>query len=149
MARLMKSEKGFTLVEVLIALALLGLIATAFSIAIFTATKAIIVADERTTAESIARSQLEYAKEQEYEYADGDEVIYLEIDISAEYPNYSIWSVNRNEEVVEDIIGVPWDSENDIAEPNDIGLQKIELIIKHDGKEVLTLEGYKVDEGVY
>ena len=144
----MKSEKGFTLIEVLIALALLGMIATAFLMAISTASKAIMIADERTIAESLARSQMEYVKEQDYIY-DDDEAVYLPIG-TGEYPDsFSICSKDRDDETVGDIIGVPWDSEDNVASLTDYGLQKIELVIKNNDKEVLTLEGYKVDEGVY
>jgi prepilin-type N-terminal cleavage/methylation domain-containing protein len=132
MARLMKSEKGFTLIEVLLALALLGMIATTFLMAISTAAKAIMIADERTIAESLARSQMEYVKEQDYKD------VYYEINID-DYPSFSIWSKDEVGGVVEEIVGVPLED----------GLQKIELVIKNNDKEVLTLEGYKVDEGVY
>jgi len=62
MAKLIKNERGFTFVEVVIALAILGVIAAGFLMALATASKAIIIADERTTAESLARSQMEYVK---------------------------------------------------------------------------------------
>ena len=54
-------------------------------------------------------------------------------------------SVDRAGGSVEDIIGVPWDSQNNLPEDTDVGLQRIKLIIKHHDEEVITLEGYKVD----
>lgn len=126
--KIIKSERGITLVEVLVALALLGLIASAFLMAISTATKAIYIADERTTAESLARSQLEFVKEQEYiDYSETGHDVYDEIIIPDE--KYGIGSL--------------------IVEELQIGLQKITVIIHHHDYEVLTLEGYKVDAGVY
>ena len=151
MIRSMKNEKGFTLIEVLVALAILGLIAVAFLMALSTASKAIIIADERTTAESLARSQMEYVKNQSYITAPvGGEVIYLKIDASDIPDGYTIWSVNRAGGIVyggnnEGIIGVPWDSQNNEAVGTDAGLQRIKLVIKHDIKVVLTLEDYKVN----
>ena len=62
----MRNEKGFSLVEVLVALALLGIIGAAFLSGLATASKSILIADERTTAESLARSQMEYVKKQDY-----------------------------------------------------------------------------------
>ena len=62
----MKNEKGFTLIEVLVALGLLGVFAAVFLTGIATSSKAILIADERTTAESLARSQMEYVKELDY-----------------------------------------------------------------------------------
>ena len=58
--------KGFTLIEVLIALAILAIVAVAFLTALTTASTALILADERTTAESLARSELEYVKSQPF-----------------------------------------------------------------------------------
>jgi len=152
---LIKNERGFSIVEVLVALALLGIIAIAFLGAMATASKAIFIADERTTAESLARSQMEYVKSQDYITAAiydpgpppiGGEVTYDKI-ADAEIPDgYIICSVNRASDTVEDIIyGVPWDSQNNLPVDTDAGLQRIKLIIKHHGKEVITLEGYKVD----
>ncbi len=64
--RLTKNQKGQTLIEVLIALASLGIVAVAFLTALTTASRAIIVADEHTTAESLARTELEYVKSQSF-----------------------------------------------------------------------------------
>ncbi|MBE9482951.1 MAG: type II secretion system protein, partial [Chloroflexi bacterium] len=140
----MRNEKGFSLVEVLVALALLGIIGAAFLGGIATASKAILIADKRTTAESLARSQMEYVKEQPYITADNydpgvpgsGEVTYLGITESA----YTIWSVNRAGNIVEDIKGVPWDTQNYQPTTTDVGLQRIKLIIKHQDEEVITLE---------
>jgi prepilin-type N-terminal cleavage/methylation domain-containing protein len=152
MVRSMKNEKGFTLIEVVIAMAIMGIVAAGFLMALSTASKSIILADERTTAESLARSQMEYVKEQLYSPApdydpgppSGGEITYLKIlNIPA---NYTIWSVDRYNVPVENIIyGVPWDSQNNIAVDIDVGLQKITVTIQHQGKDVITLEGYKVD----
>jgi prepilin-type N-terminal cleavage/methylation domain-containing protein len=151
MLKIIKSEKGFTLIEVLMALALLGLIATAFIMAISTATKAIYIADEMTTAESLARSQMEFIKEQQYNMAPHDgETAYDEIPI-LDNPNYSIWSVDRYGEVVPsatEVIAVPWDNATGQPSPDDVGLQKVTIIVMHHNYEVFTLEDYKVDAGV-
>ncbi|MFC1865438.1 prepilin-type N-terminal cleavage/methylation domain-containing protein [Chloroflexota bacterium] len=145
--KIIKNERGATLIEVIVALGLMGLIATTFLMAIFIATASIGIADERTTAESLAKAQMESIKQQAYQDAGGIEIEYVEIDLS-ENPNYSISSVNRLGITVEAVLAVPWNSVNDAA-TTDVGLQKISLIIKHGSKEVLMLEGYKVDEGIY
>ena len=139
----MRNEKGFTLIAVIIALALLGVIAIAFFSALSTASKTLFIADERATAESLARSQMEYVKNQAYVTAlPGDEANYEKIDgIPA---GYTIMSVNRNGDTADDIIGVPWDSENNQPSPTDEGIQKIIVIVSHQDKpEVIILEGYK------
>ena len=63
---LIKNQKGQTLIEMLIAVAILGVVAVAFLTALTTASGALIIADEHTTAESLARSQLEYVKSQPF-----------------------------------------------------------------------------------
>ena len=117
MARPMKNEKGFALIEVVIAIALLGIIGAGFLMALSGASKALILADERTTAESLARSQMEYVKSQGYASS---------YDTIATPANYTIVSPIT-------------------VEALQTGLQKITVIVKHYTKEVITLEGYKVD----
>jgi len=145
-----KDERGISLIEVLIALAILGLVAVAFLSGLATASKAVLIADVRTTAESLARSQMEYIKQLEYDEApDNGEAAYDKIDGIP--PDYTIWSVDRagitvNSGDDDDIIAVPWDSDPlvDAPVPIDVGLQRIKLVIKHLSKVKITLEGYKV-----
>jgi prepilin-type N-terminal cleavage/methylation domain-containing protein len=163
------SSRGLTMIEVLIAIALLGIISIAFLNSLSSASTVLFVADERTTAESLARRQIEYVKGQGYK-ADlviGEVVISEPIyeKIGGIPEGYAIWSVNRDGEIVEEITGIPWDSENNKPADTDTGLQKIALVIKcqdevgqyriintfindnpnwADGVKI-TLEGYKVD----
>jgi len=65
----MKSEKGFSLAEVMIAIALLGIISVALLSAMATASKAAFIADKQASAESLARSEMEYVKSQNYSAA--------------------------------------------------------------------------------
>ena len=155
---MIKNERGFSLIEVLIALAILGLVAVAFLSGLAIASKSIILADERTTAESLARSQMEYVKQQPYEFApDGSQVTYSKISAGNIPPEYTICSISRAGTTVENTIyGVPWDSDPLVDQPvtADAGFQKIRLVIKHGSKEVftfvddndnkITLEDYKV-----
>jgi len=149
----MRNEKGFTLIEVIIAMALLGIIAIAFLGGLATASKALIIADERATAESLARSQMEAIKNQEYKPADvydagipeSGQVTY---DITVTDPSgvYTICSINREGIIIDNTIyGVPWDSQDNQRIDTDGGLQRIKLVIKHAGNPVLTLEDYKVN----
>ncbi len=148
---MIKNERGFTLIEVVIAMLLLGIISVALLSGLATASRALVIADERATAESLARSQMEYVKNQSYiTAADYDvgvpgsgEVIYVKI--TGIPAGYTIWSEDRASATVTDIIGVPWDSLNNISVDSDVGLQRIKLVIKHNGKEIITLEDYKVD----
>jgi len=116
------AERGTTLVETLVAVALLGIIACAFFGSLNTAARATLIADERTTAESLARSQLEHIKT--LDFVDGATQYDAPVPSGEDYINYSA---------------------NITAEPLDDHIQKITVTVKHNDKEVVTLESYKVD----
>jgi prepilin-type N-terminal cleavage/methylation domain-containing protein len=113
------SSSGFTLIEVLIALALVGIIAIAFLSALSTASIALITTDERATAESLARSQMEYVKNLDYDPAGN-----YTAEIPPEYEDAGYSATIDADELQE-------------------GLQKITVIVSRDDKEVITLEDYK------
>ena len=142
---MIKDEKGVGLIEVLIALAILGLVAVAFLSGLTTASRALIIADERTTAESLAKSQMEYVKQQPYEFAADDSQVEYE-PISGIPAGYTICSISRAGTTASSthpgyFISVDADPLHD---PDD-GIQKITVVVKHGDKEVITLEGYKVN----
>ena len=160
------SSRGFTLIEVLVAIALIGIVAVGILSALSTISATLIVADERTTAESLARRQMEYVKSQGYNPAsvlNDYKPTYQKISGIPE--GYSLWSVNRDNELDVAIVGIPWDSENNWPVDTDKGLQKVALVIIHKDKqnqdkviytfindndywadgEKIILEGYKVD----
>jgi prepilin-type N-terminal cleavage/methylation domain-containing protein len=133
-------SRGFTLVEVLITIALIGAISVAFFSFMSAAASALIHADERTIAESLARSQMEYVKDQGYNSTlVNDQVTYPKIPYIP--TGYTIWSVNRTGgvvNVVNNVIGIPWDSTDNKPATSDTGLQKIALVIEHEGKQIYT-----------
>lgn len=144
------SSGGFTLIEVLIALALFGIIAITFAGSLSTASRAVLTADVRTNAESLARTQMEYVKNEPYSRApDGGVGNYTKIaNITAGYTiccsiNLTGYPVNCDPS--DPVIGIPWDSSNNEPTDTDNGLQRIELVIKHDDRVIITLEGYKVN----
>ena len=119
----MKSEKGFTLIEILVSLVLLSMIAVAFLSALATSSKAILIVDERSTAINLACRQMEYVKSENYAAS------YT----PAPIPNgkdYVGYSANITAEPLHD--------------PDD-GIQKITVKIEHNNKVVTTLEAYKVN----
>ncbi len=126
LSKLAYSESGTTFIETIVALALLAIIAVAFLSGLTTTSRATIIIDKQTTAESLALSQMEWVKKSDFIY---ETTTYYPAPIPSgkDYTYYSA------------IIS---------AEPlhnPDEGIQKITVTIKHSGKEVLSLENYKVD----
>ena len=153
------NSKGVGLIEVLIALAILGIVAVAFLGGLATALHATFIADERSVAQSLAQSQMEYVKNQGYEDAESSsEVTYNK---TAQIPQgYSIRGIHREgytttgidyAHTSNDIIGVPWNPDSGTPSDVDDGIQKITIIIYHPydvdnpANKVLTLEDYKVN----
>ena len=121
-----RRERGTTLIETVVALAVLGAIAVTFLSGLATTTKAVGLTDEQTTAESLAQSQMEWVKNASYSYnATGYSP--ASIPGGKDYINYSA------------IIAA-----ESLHDPDD-GIQKITVTVKRSDKEVIKLEGYKVD----
>ena len=114
------SSRGFALLEVVIAIALVGVITIAFLSALSTASTVLIIADERATAESLARSQMEDIKNQPK-----SETYEPSIPSAYEQAGYSANITT-----------------GDV--PSRAGLQKITIIIDRHGEELITLVGYKL-----
>ena len=140
----MEREKGFSLIEVIIAIALLGIIAVAFLGALATGSKAIFIADERATAESLARSQMEYVKNLPYDDIRNPPEYTPLLDIPE---GYSI-------EIAAEYFDADGDGTLEVdvttteVREDDEGIQKITVTVIHNynnNKEVIKLEGYKVD----
>ncbi|HAS04897.1 MAG TPA: hypothetical protein DCR71_03965 [Dehalococcoidia bacterium] len=153
MVKLIKKENGFTLVEVLVALSIMAIAALIFLLALVMAGKAVLLAQEKTIAESIARSQIEYVKQQGYDYDEatysGYYVYLTNTEVLNEHPSFTVWSVSvwaEENTLVEEVRGVNWDSVNNIPDAGDSGIQKIGLVIKHGENVAFYLEGYVVDK---
>ena len=119
-------ESGAIFIETVIALAILGVISVTFLNGLTTASKTTFIADERATAESLARSQMEWIKNTGYSY-NATEYSPAPISNSKDYINYSV-VINAEP----------------LRNPDD-GIQKITVTIKRSDKGVIKLEGYKVD----
>ena len=119
-------ESGITFIETIVALAILGTIAVAFLSGLATTYKAAFITDEQATAESMARSQMEWVKNADYVYS-ATQYSLAPIPGGKDYVNYST------------IIAA-----EPLHDPDD-GIQKITVTVKHSDKEVIKLEGYKVD----
>ena len=128
------SSRGFTMIEVVIAIALIGLIGVAVLSALSTASIALIIADERATAESLARSQMEYVRNENTSY---DDVL------ESGHPQYSLDpDIDIPDGYDIDIEAVRLDPEDDGYDDDD-GIQKITVTVSRDGEVKVTLENFK------
>ena len=119
-------EAGLTLLEMVVALGILSTISLAFIGGLTSNTKSVYIADERATAESMARSQMEWVKYSPYSFNATSYSLAPILDAT----DYEYYSAN--------ITAAP------LHDPDD-GLQKITVTISREDAVIYTLEGYKTD----
>jgi len=140
-AKKLKSyETGVTLIETVIALALLGLIAVGFIGGLGTTYRAVMVSQERVAAESLAKSQLDYIIVQNY--------------ITAEdYNPYDPESCYELIDIPDELVDKGYDIEitppQTIVTPSEgnYEVQGVTVVIKRNGEELLIISDYKVGIG--
>ena len=121
----MINEKGFSLIETIVATTLLGVVAVAFLSGLGTSIKATLITKDHAVAESLARSELEYVRDYAYEYDTNEYEVNPTLDIPAG------WSITPP-----------------VVEPmheTDDGIQKVTVNVERNGETVLSLFTYKVD----
>jgi prepilin-type N-terminal cleavage/methylation domain-containing protein len=112
-------EKGVSLIETLIAIALLGIIGATLTSGMMGIYKATPIASEQDIGKNLAQSQMEYVLQDDYKLS------YTPAPIPANYGPYTA-SINT-------------------ASFRDGNIEKITVTIRHNGKEVSALEAYKVN----
>ncbi len=118
-------ESGVALIEVLVALGILGFIAAIFLGGVATATKASIIAKEHATAESLVRSEIEYVKNFAYQY------------FTSSYPVNPALTIPEGWAILSPVV-VP-------VHASDDGIQKVAVTAERNGEPVLSVIVYKVD----
>ena len=141
------SSRGFSMLEVVIAIALLGIIAVSVLSALQTAALAFIIADRRATSESIARSQMEYVKASPYidyskEFSEREPDFYDKITIQSGGGDYSL---DSEAEPIDPGSHQPYLEEpgNPGVYQYDDGIQLITVTVSFEGRTVVTLEDFK------
>lgn len=121
-----RRELGITFLETVIALAILGAVSVSFLNGLTSASKSVFIVDKKTTAESLAQSQMEWVKNASYSY-NATSYSAVPIPDGKDYLQYS--------SVV---------SAEPVHTPDD-GIQKITVSVQRSGESVYFLQGYKVD----
>ena len=121
--RLLRNEKGVTLVETLIAVALVGIAASAVLTGYSTGPLSIRKADRLVTARTLAVSQLEYTLSQAY--------------VVAPTSYDPLTPLSAGYSISSDATSISGRDEN---------VQRITVTVQYGGKVLLTLEAFKVDQ---
>jgi len=114
-----KGEKGLSLIDVVIAIGVLGILAVGFLTASRSATTTLIRVDEKETAKNLAETQMEYVKALPFSES------YSPMDA----PGYDAFTV--------DIVT------SDISE-RDAGIQNVTVVVEREGREITRLSNYRV-----
>lgn len=118
------------MVEILVALALLGVAGVCFLSSLTTVSKSTITADTHGTSHSLAISQMEYTLSQSYDDTNNPPQYALLPDV----PNG--WSVNVTAERL--------DPENDGVNDDD-GIQEIRVTVDFGSEQIVELTSWKVN----
>ncbi|MBN2074452.1 MAG: type II secretion system protein [Dehalococcoidales bacterium] len=121
---LKNSQSGMTLIESIVAIAILSAISVVFLGGLVVSSKGTLESDEQATAESVARCQMEWVQGSTY------------VDNATQYIPMNLDNFN-------DYVGY---SANISAEPlhsPDDGIQKVTITVFHNGNWVMSIEGYK------
>jgi len=132
--RFFRGQRGVSLVEALIAVAILAMVGIAFLQGLTATSRAVMLCQERVAAESLATSQIERIRVQDYiPVAAYDNVTncYEEIDIPADLVGQYDIAINTPEIIIEAGVDGPFE------------LQSITVVIKRNGEGVFTMSIYK------
>ncbi len=116
-----------TMIETVVALALMGIISVTFLSGVGTAARATLITSEQTTAESLARSEIEYIKS----YSPYISVGSSPYPIDPSIPLAGGWSIQPP---------LP-----QLVHATDDGIQKVTITVQHSGKTILSVTDYKVN----
>jgi prepilin-type N-terminal cleavage/methylation domain-containing protein len=116
------SQRGLTLLEVVISIAVLGILLVGFVPALMQTTRTTINVDDRQTAKNLAESQMEFIKDQPYQ------TTYHPYDSSAAYPGFTVDN--------------PIAADTTISN-RDSDLQSVTVVVRKAGVQVISLAGYK------
>jgi type II secretory pathway pseudopilin PulG len=143
-------SRGELLIEVLIALAILGIISVVFIGAMYTSLNAARITDERSNALTLAKSQIEYVRTAGYSTIDN-----WAYTVDTSGSSYSVmpswWSASPPPTLASEYTGYSVavtgtrNIDLDGTTGPDEGIRTITAVVSHNGTAVFTLENYEVD----
>ncbi len=118
------AERGFSLLEVVIAICLLGILASGFVPALSTAARTMVTVDERETAKNLAEREMEWVRTQLYAstYEDNSYV--------TDYPGLTVTITTAET----------------IAGRDDHNIQEVTIVVSRGGQEITRLVDFKIRE---
>ena len=129
-------QKGVMLLEVLVGLAILGVIAVAYMNGLTSTFNAISISQERVAAESLAKSQIEYIKVQGYILVD---------DYNPDYPvtSYELITVPSDLAAAGYSVNISTPEEVISALEGGFELQSINITVRRNNQQKLQISIYR------
>lgn len=128
-----KSEAGVSLAETVVAVAIMGLAMVFLANGLGLLSRSDLIVKDRTTAEGLARSQMEIIKSQGY------------IDWISGHGEYQIIAAPTGYGVQTSVVPINPATGASLASGDDDGVQRIGVTVIRNSETLFTLTGYKVD----
>ena len=142
----MRDEKGFSLIETVVALGIMAAIAVGFLSALATSSKAAIVTNEMVAAESLAKTHMECIKGNSYSTGHWDYTVTTSLRSSTQQPSW--WDGDNPPLLPSQYVGYSVEAVTADTPDADEDIRLITITVSRpaiDPDPILITESYKVD----